>query len=326
MSEMKVILNNETYELAFSPIMQLLGHDNHQKRKIINCIANFFSKSKECLENSLSIAIDEEEVGCKYFKVIRISDLHDLDNAIALTKGSVLYDYVLSKLNDFDFSEYHIAMEDLLSLVIDTFNKTSTESMGVELDLKDYPISSLIKSHLVFSGDEMEIYKKYILLMNLLREVNSMNPTKWLVIFDNIENYLSKKEYEIFIDLATKHSNEFDIWFIFSLKNSNYTYLNESLMAGVSICNSEVVLLPPLHVLKQFIESNYPYKKEFESEELLKVIQPILGDIGKEMNLLTLDSQVTLKILNQHFGISSKPLETPNKLALEYMHMPAKMV
>ncbi len=319
------------YELQLCALTQILGGNNEDKDFMLNSISKFFSKyrySKDEEIQSENILLNGGEIGRNYFAVSYIYDIKDIELNLTLNKTSLLKDYIVSisegietaiiieKLNielQLLMDKINISLQSTMQeLMLSTDNYTSEEIFKKKIDIQ-------LISNEISNVEYLSNYRKLEVYLKLIFELNNKDPKKRLVIFRNIDMYISSSEYLKLIVIIRKMILYGDYWFVITSSQKEYTIIDEETIEGINVLNDSLFNVKSLKVLKSFVEKNYPYNKIFTDEEFIDELSNIIGDIGKPVQLKNVASQVMLKEINTSEYCEVKPSKLANLLELEYI-------
>ncbi len=324
-------LSGNEVNLNFGSVTQLLGENGEEKEYIIKSLSKYFSNHKyaeyEEVQN-YNIMINDDEIGRGYFKVDVFSNIDEIDKQMTTEKKAILSDYIINLVETFEINREVCSLNEHIEKIVTKFNENvQISSLNVEVDSIDYGIKELIKNHLqVKVYNEKYCNLEYISNINkimcyleILEKVNINSPQKRLIIFNNIDNYISVSEYVVLIKELGKISVQNDFYFILSTSKEGYACLDEELIKSINVVNDVIFNVPDIDIIREFVENNYPYYRQITNEEMLEMLSQIVHKIGKENKLINIDSQVTLKLINNQELKKTKGIKIPNKIELYYI-------
>lgn len=323
---MKVqICNKEKeYIINLMQLTQLCGVNFYIKDFIINSIYKYFSNGKYMeYEKNMeeNIKIEDEKLGRNYFDIIRIKGKEDLINILKITKTGLINKYINDKMQNINFQRQLNIIDNALEEIYIKINQN--EFKNINFTYKREDLFNLIQHSTIKDIHERDLegIKNIDLLKDfliLIKEIQQISPSKQMIIIENIEHMISKDEYEKFYKQIKELTYNFDLWFIIPICIENYVCLDKEYINGINIINDIIYSLTNMETIKYFIESNYPYFKNWEDKELITILKLIINKIGKE-EIYNIKSDVILKIFNDNLFIHSKHLETLNTLENNFL-------
>lgn len=308
----KIQYYNSWTEFYLKPITQLCGQNILRKNIVINSFCKYFSSEKyaEYEQNYIdNTYLNGENVGRRYFKVIRISSRSQLLNALNIGKTSLLNTYIKKLVNDFDCQNKLEKIDELLSQIYIELNNELKQSIGkIELDYNVSELWDIIqKADLkMTNGEYLESVSSIELLnvfINVLVGILEDEPVKSVIVFDNIDHLIALKEYRQFVSKCSEISDRFDIYFIFLTSLDGYVYIDEDNLEGITVFNQEVFTFPSVDKLTYFTKNNYPFNRTFDDNELMEILTKIVQKIGKKNYILENEEMVICKMINDSLMI-----------------------
>lgn len=334
MKKFQLILHDEEeVELNFSKFIQILGGNGEKTHSIVTEIAKYFSKYRyldsECHIDNKNIRIDGEIIGRNYFNTIYVKTIDDIEENLNSSKSSALYEYLEGLIQDIDISKSVDKLNNEIQNLVNFFNeKIDIESLKINISNIDYNFNDLLKNNLkVVINDEKYQYIKYFpnikkikSFLEILVKNNERFPDRWLVIFENIDSYISKDEYRSIVKDIMEINNTTDIHFIITISKDGYVALDENTIESINVINNNIVFnVSNLEMLHSYVEEHYPYYRQFDKEEFIRKMIPIMNKIGDCESLLDVSSFVILKIINNSEDIQTNSIETANPIELKYI-------
>ncbi|MBD5096193.1 MAG: hypothetical protein HDT40_04155 [Lachnospiraceae bacterium] len=294
------------YKFELKPITQICGQNIITKKYIIESIRRYFSGYKYAETKNRwrdNIEIDGELVGRKYYEIISISGKADLLEHIKMSKQSLMTEYLTEIINDYESQQSMEVIGCQIEKIFMELNNRLNDIGNIELTYSVSAVWDMIqKSYITSSGEEniedMNGYEMYCIFFNILEKVMNFKPKRLWVILENIDHLVSSEEYEELYTRMHKISQNYEIYFIISISLDRYAIINKSTIEGVVIINNEILQLDELHNIKEFIEYNYPYNKEFDSEKIIGILRRIVHKIGKKGYLTSVEDNVVCKVFN----------------------------
>ncbi|WP_329384259.1 CRISPR-associated protein Csn2-St [Anaerofustis sp. HA2171] len=323
---MKVQIYNreKEYIINLAQITQLCGVNFYIKDFIINSIYKYFSNGKYMeYEKNMeeNIKINDEKLGRNYFDIIKIKGKEDLINILKITKTGLINKYINDKIQNINFQRQLNIIDNALEEIYIKLNQN--EFKNINFTYKREDLFNLIQHSTIKDIHERDLegLKNIDLLKDfliLIKEIQQISPSKQMIIIENIEHMICRDEYEDFYEQIKELTYDFDLWFIIPICIENYVCLDKEYINGINIINDIIYSLTNMETIKYFIESNYPYFKNWEDKELITILKLIINKIGKE-EIYNIKSDVILKIFNDNLFIHSKHLETLNTLENNFL-------
>ena len=326
---LKILRENQCYDLNLIQITQVCGVDFEKKNFIFNSLTKYFSASKYMAHEQNMIAnimLDGERVGRKYFSVVHIRSREDILEKIRMTKTGILMKYFEISMTNFDCQMILDNISEQLEHLYIKINEIFFNAVpNLLLGFEQNDILKIIQNSTVHGkeeGDLNELSNKELLeiLCHLLVEISRKVPEKYLIIIENLDHLITYKEYIQMISYIEEIVSGYDIWFMFSMSTDGYVFLDEITMEGVNIINSLIYILPDIERIYDFVMFHYPTHSQFGKDELLKLLRKCIHQIGKEDYEIALNSFVLLKIINSTLCIKTKCKNAINNLEMAFLY------
>lgn len=111
-----------------------------------------------------------------------------------------------------------------------------------------------------------------------------------------------------------------NIVFLFSTSLPRFVVLDESLIEGVTVFNNIVYSLPDMLHLKKFVNDYYPCKKEFNSNEIIRLLEDTVHYLNlSELPVSNMQSIVFQKMINDSNLELTPKMLIGNKIELQYI-------
>lgn len=317
------------YQFELKPITQICGQNIITKNYIIESIRRYFSGYKYAETKNRwrdNIEIDGEMVGRKYYEIISISGKGDLLEHIKMSKQSLMTEYLTEIINDYESQKSMEVIGCQIEKIFMELNNRLNQIGNIELTYSVSAVWDMIqKSSITSLGEEniedMDGYEMFCIFFNILEKVMNFKPKRLWVILENIDHLVSSEEYEELYTQMQKISQNYEIYFIISISLDRYAIINKSTIDGVVIINNEILQLDELHNIKEFIEYNYPYNKEFDSEKIIGILGRIVHKIGKKRYLTSVEDNVVCKVFNDTLLEKEKLDQSYKKVELAFLEM-----
>jgi hypothetical protein len=310
-------------------ITQIIGSHVEKKAFIIETMIKHFSKHKYSEDEEMfrdNITVDNQQLGRGYFAVSYIDSKNALEKELTMGKSSLIHEYFLQYLEDFDLSRECLEFEDYINKIIVRFNDLiKVDSLEIDIEPVIYNLMDIIKNHICIRLNYQEqanlqllpFNKKMELYLELLSSMNQHNPQKRLIIFDHIEEYLHYSSYKNLIHQLRDIQKKNDITFLITSTAERYCCVDERLISGINIFGDQDIHFSSLEALQEYTENHYPINKTFATKDFCKEFETVIHQIGTEATLNSIQSQVLLKLINASEFIETKPLKPFNLLELK---------
>lgn len=298
---------DRTVEVNIEPVTQLCGQNIVRKKQILNIIKKYFSNEKymDYEEKSKGlIRLDGEEVGRKYFRLIKYADRESMIETIKLGKSSLLAQCIQYFLNEFDCQQQISFIDEKLTQIYLLLNQRLERSItNLQLDYQYSALWDIVQKSDVYLADNRHIeeaanFELAKLCMDIIVQLLDMNPEKTMIIWENVDHLLTNEEYEYVVKECENIARKYDVYFIFTTSLYRYVYVTESTIEGIHVFNEEDFIFPDIEKVQNFINNNYPYYKEWSEKEIYRVIQNNVHKIGMKGYLEEDKNMVVLKLIN----------------------------
>lgn len=305
--KLEVSKGSTVYELNLLQITQLCGKNIMQKSYIIESLCKHFSGAKYAeyeLEMQDNIFIDGKKAGRKYFSSNLIKSRADLIGMIKLTKNSLMMKYLAGRLTEFECQkELDAITEHLEKIYIEINKELETSLHNIEISYEQKNFLEMLQSSMILGKEERELeqlsnYELIETYIDLLWKMQEKKSEKYLVVFENIDHFLTYQEYLVFYEKIRQFCYQFDVWFVLSSSIGEFAVLEREYLQGVHIINDIIYILPEEEKLYSFVVDRYPYLKKLDIFEILEGVRRIVHNIGQENYCLDLQSQIFLKLVN----------------------------
>lgn len=317
------------YKFELKPITQICGQNIITKSYIIESIRRYFGGYKYAETKNRwrdNVEIDGEMVGRKYYEIISISGNADLLAHIKMSKQSLMTEYLTEIINDYESQQSMEVIECQLEKIFMELNNRLNDIGNIELTYSVSAVWDMIQKSSITSSveeniEDMNGYEMYCIFFNILEKILCFKPKRLWVILENIDHIVSPEEYKRLFIRMQEISQNYEIYFINSISLDRYTIINKNTIEGVVIINNEILQLDELPSIKEFIEYNYPYNKEFDSEKIIGILERIVHKIGKKSYLTSVEDNVVCKVFNDTL-IEKEKLDYPyKKVELAFLEM-----
>lgn len=302
----------EDFEVNLQQITQLCGTNFRKKRFILCSLIKYFSGSKYAEYEKRyqdTFKIDNEVVGRKYFLLHTMGSRDDLVSGIGYTKNSLMMQYIVSCLNEFDcqteLDKISVSLCEIFGLLNQNYigQESCVQLSYEEKELLEMVQSSKIQTITGKDVHELSNLELFVTYLDLLKKVLHKSPEKMLLIFDNIDHMLEYDEYVKVISMLNDLSREFDVWSICTTSIEGFVDVTKEYFKGINVVNSIVYGMPEFERIELFVKERYPSGRDICEKELLGNIREIVQKIGMDGYTLSMQSNVYLKLINESLCI-----------------------
>lgn len=233
----------KVYSFELFPITQLCGQNIVKKSYILESFRRYFGnyKYQEGQEKWRdNIRIDDNVVGRKYFTVFSIRNMCDIINTIQCSKQSLMVEYLKKLIQNFELQNHMEKINIELGEIFQLLNADVNQLGAVELDYSMADVWDMVqKSDISGSNqtrlDNMNNYELIEIMLNLVEKVLSYNPRKEVIIFEDIDHFLTLCEYKEIIEKLKNVVKKFDVFFIFTTSLDGYVRCDEDIIEGITV-------------------------------------------------------------------------------------------
>ncbi len=326
MSILKIINDKEEIKLNFEKITYLYGQNGEEKQKIINNIKTYFSREK--IKEDILVLQDDEEIGRTYFCVKIFNNIEDILAQLENKKDTNLNEALLNHANDLATSEklniLNVQIEEIISSVNEKLIKDKLE---YKITHEDINVAQLIKNNLKIEKEELKVttFDNIKFMLQLVVSNYKYSPTQQIIIFNNIDVYLNKPEFFLLIKELEDITEQYDIKFVLVTSKNGFVNINKNNINSFNTVNKTVFNIKEVYEVQNFINMNYPMHKVFDENDIIHILNEIAQFIYSD-EVLSIQSQVALKIFNNSYGILQKEAKKCNKIEMNYLLNGEKMV
>lgn len=318
--KLSIIRNTENYELNFDVITQLCGQNITIKNYIVDSICKHFSSDKykdyeeEFIEN---ISIDGEVPGRKQWECYRIRSKEDMISAIQMNKSSILGKCIKESVSGFECQNDLMEIDNILLRVFARLNQTLFTQLPIELQYSQEDLFSIIQQTSVRTNEGADLHALAVedvlnAFIEIIKMQQSIIPEKRLFVFENIDHYMNNDCYIGFVKKCEEMARASNIWFIFTTSLDGYVYISVDSIESINIINDEIYSLPSEEHLNDFINNYYPINKPWNFDDIKRILNVTIQDIGKQSSLRQADELVFLKLINETLDIGSEWEKRPS--------------
>ncbi|MGT2912080.1 CRISPR-associated protein Csn2-St [Streptococcus cameli] len=335
----------EHLSLQVGPFTQIIGHNQELKYYLWQLLVWYFD-GKKYKEEDLTLFQQVEPVIQKdstplkrnHYRFITISDISALLEQMVYKKGTVAFDYMKKKCNRVDVMTHLEEINNLLDMMSMQLNDILDLNMaGVNYHTESqyFTIDQLLSKNFLpyFKKDEQNIAfefveneKKVIIFLKMLCELLQDDTQPTLLLFKNMDDYLSYQSFLCVCQELEKMTNSFPYFQVMIFpSNEGYLYLTSELMSNVNIFGDFVAHLYEFDFLYERFAIQYPSNnvptKEVFLQQLQKNASYLLTDQLEYISLSVTDL-VMITILNRLYHYEKKikyPIIVPDQLEVDYL-------
>lgn len=308
-----VLEYEKKYSFELEPVTQLCGQNIKKKTYILESIRRYFSTYKY-LEGTNkwrdNIKVDGKIVGRKFFSVLSVSNISDVLALITWSKQSLMVEYVKQLMQKYDWQMHLRTLNEEIEKMVQMLNKDMSRLGNIELSYDVADIWNMVQKTDIAGVDQMlleeENFEVINILLNLLEEVMAVNPRKMIVLFENIDHLITKKEYKNLINKIENIAWKNNLYFILTTSIEGYCECDDELCSGISIFGDVDFQMPEYEKLVCFINDNYPYYKNVGEDQVRRVMERIIHSIGQQEIIHSWEELVICKMINQTLLVKEK--------------------
>ena len=304
------------YTFTLERVTQLCGMNVAKKAYVLESLRRYFGTYKYQEKKNKwrdNIKVDGETVGRKYFSVLSVKDASDLLLMIKLSKQSLMMEYVKQLMQKFDWQIHLRAIHAELDEMYQLLNTDVRQLGDLELAYDMSEVWDLIqKSNVVWSGsDSVELedtdHRELVaIFLHLIEEIQKSAPRKMLIIIENLDHMISRREYGDVIRKMQSIGMRYDVYFIVSTSIDGYVMIDRELCAGITVFGEVDFQMPEMEEMLQYINEHYPLYKQFSEDEIQELLTKIVHRIGQEKYLHSIEENIICKMINQTLMLSDR--------------------
>ncbi len=316
-----------SYDIRVEQITQICGQNIPVKSFIINSLCKYFSADKyfEYEEKLIdNIFIDGENPGRKMWECMHVATIEDIVQFMQLGRKSVVNKVIKECLTTFDNQAGLLEIDNILISILDRINKEYLGSERLELQYEPEDILSVVCNTSVKTREgrdihelsDWELFNEFI---DVLEKLQGKVPDKRLIVFENIDHFLTREQYIRFVDKCENIAYGNNIWFIFSTSLRGYLYCSEKYIDSINVINDEMFSIGNIEQMVAYIDSSYPINKKLRKEEIMFLLPEIVQQIGNRDAIDEIENQVILKLINSSIGFHYKWRKEPKDAEIKYL-------
>ena len=302
------------YMFELVPVTQLCGQNVAKKTYIFESIRRYFSTYKYREEPNKwrdNVKLDNETVGRKFFTVVSIRNITDILDMIKWSKQSLMTEYVKQILQRNDLQSHLRIIDEELEKMFQSMNVEINRLGDVELTYAMADVWDMIQKTTLIASDEILLedktnYELFLLFLNLIEKVMEVNPKKLLVLVENIDHFISRKEYEKILEKLKQIGRKYTIYFVVSTSIDGYVGCDKELCSGITIFGEVDFQMPELEKVSEFINNTYPCNKILSEKQICADLIKIMQKIGQKEYLYDVEQNVICKLINQTLMLREK--------------------
>ncbi len=297
----------KVYSFDLLPITQLCGQNIIKKSFILESFRWYFSsyKYQEGQEKWINnIQIDDSIIGRKYFSLLSIKNIDDIINTIKCTKQSLMMEYLKQLIQNFELQKRMENINVELDCIFQILNNDIHQLGDIELDYFMSDIWDIVQKSDVYGENQTRLDNKsgcelIKILLNLLEQKLSFIPQKQLIIIENMDHYLTIKEYKEIVKKIRMIVKKYDVYFMITTSLDGYVTCEKDILSGITILGDVNFQMPDFNDIKSFIIENYPWNKKISDEMIQNLLEKIVQKIGRKNYLCSTEENVLCKMINQ---------------------------
>lgn len=315
------------YTFELESVTQLCGQNIVKKTYIIESLKRYFSTYKYREEQNKwrnNVRVDNEIIGRKFFSLITVNGISEILSMIGWSKQSLMMEYVKQLIQTINCQKHLNIINNEIEDIFQIMNEDISQLGEIELSYAMSDVWDMVqKSHITGYNEttleDKSNYELLLIFLNLIEEILKVNPKKMLVIIENVDHLISRKEYKEILKKLQKIGLNYDIYFVVSTSLDGYVVCDPILCHGISIFGDIDFQMPELDEVLNYIHYNYPYNKKLTEEQLQNDLEGIIHKIGQKEFLYSMEENVICKLINQSLMISEKWEDTPNVLEISFL-------
>lgn len=345
---MKIHLSHPYYdnlEINLGQLTQIIGQNQQLKYYLWQLLIWYFD-GKKYSEEDLSIfnqvepLITKEDVPIKrnHFQIISIADIRDLSEQMIFKKGTASFDFLKNQLNRLDVAYDLETMNNYLEEIANHINN-QLEIYFHEMKYHVEPniltaeqlLNKYFSPYFEFQGKNLSFEyldnkMKVMLFLKMLESNLSRKTENVLVIFKNLDDYLSHKQFieicQFLNDICQKYSHFFCIVFP---SNESYLYVTKENTEYINIISNQIESFYEFDFMYERFCQSYPTNDYPNEDQFLKLLQRngsylFSEEIGHFS--LSVRDMVTIKILNMLYHFNDKvTFEIPHVNSMEIKYL-----
>ncbi len=320
-------------KLNIGKVTQLLGMNCIDKERIFRHIELYFTTKKsidiELFYNDEvpDITINKEKVSKTRFEVFHIRNMLDIDFHLSNKKDTTFHRFANIRFNNHDINKHMETINNELTEVVkkaninlETYFGEDNQELPQEFIHKNITIGDILKNNLLIEKNiELSNFEKICLFIKLVVSNYSNNLKEHIIIFNNIDCFLSVCEYKKVFELMESISLKSSIYFFVATSKVGYNMISEENINYATVFNKKVFDFPNIEYVTKFLYENYPIDKNFTDDEVVSILNEICHFINSDIDFISIKSLVCCKILNDYEHVKNKGVGLCSDIELKYL-------
>ena len=127
-----------------------------------------------------------------------------------------------------------------------------------------------------------------------------------MIIFENIDHMIDKREYVVLLEMAQNIARKYGIYFLFSTSLEGYVCCDDELSPGIAVFGDIDFQMPAFQNICEFVRDNYPCVKDISDSRIQTIVSRIIQKIGQQEYLYSIEESVVCKLINESLLIQDK--------------------
>lgn len=255
----------------------------------INYLSELFKTYFDTSEQEyLEFILNGEAISSKYFELISINSLLDLNHTMMNKKGMPLYDYSKKIMSQIKIQDYLDQMEIIYEKIIDEINENHLIYDDINCIHNMLNQQFLLDKNLEIKiNDNVNALTKIDYLFQLLNNQQMHNGKKYLIYLNNVDSFINLQDVKYFVNLLSVIKNE-NINVIVSTTNSRYLCFDEP--ENINIINKQsTTQLPNIHILVDRVNNYSNDSFLYNEQQIIHALEYYLHHIYEDEQLPCFD-------------------------------------
>ena len=315
------------YTFELESVTQLCGQNIIKKTYILESLRRYFSTYKYREEKNKwrdNVRVDDEVIGRKFFTIFSVNGISEILMMIKWSKQSLMVEYVKQLMQKFDWQMHLRMINEELEEMFQMMNGDLSQLGDVELSYAMSDVWDMIQKSRVTGSNETLLedkgnYELLLIFLNLIEEVIKADPKKMLVIIENVDHLVSRKEYTDILSKLQIIGMKYDVYFVLTTSIDGYVGCDKELCSGITIFGNEDFQMPEFDEISKYIYENYPYNKRLSEKQLQNDLKKIIHRIGQKEFLCSVEENVVCKLINQLLMLHEKWKYSENFAEIDFL-------
>lgn len=297
---------NRKHEIDMGNIVQILGLNFKSKEYIYQSFIKHFSLYKyqeydDYMENN--ILIDGEVPGRKEYRVIGIGSREELIEQIKNNKNTIVYEYLSNVFNTLPCQKQLNLIDENLTNIFNIANEKLRNNVGdISIDYEMQNLLYIVSKSTIYTsqGEDLETMSNYellIILLNLLKENNAINPEKVILLLKDIDHLCNRVEYNKLMEYLLDYNRNIYIFTFISV--NKYVFVNKEIVQNIIILNDITFQVPNFDAIEDYLLNHYPLNRDFDECEIFNLLKCTLNTIGIENETVSYKEFLVKKLINR---------------------------